>query len=38
MLVINEYKKHCICEKDYIWDPATCSCKNGKYLERMWQM
>ena len=24
-------KKH-ICEKDYIWNPATCSCKNGKYL------
>ena len=27
-----ECKKHDICEKDYIWDPATCSCKNGKYL------
>ena len=26
-----ECKKH-ICEKDYIWNPATCSCKNGKYL------
>ena len=24
-------EKH-ICEKDYIWNPATCSCKNGKYL------
>ena len=22
-----------MCEKDYIWNPATCSCKNGKYLE-----
>ena len=21
-----------ICEKDYVWNPATCSCKNGKYL------
>ena len=21
-----------MCEKDYIWNPATCSCKNGKYL------
>ena len=20
------------CEKDYIWNPATCSCENGKYL------
>ena len=25
-------KKHHICEKDYIWSPATCSCENGKYL------
>ena len=21
-----------ICEKDYIWNPAICSCENGKYL------
>ena len=21
-----------MCKKDYIWNPATCSCKNGKYL------
>ena len=21
-----------ICEKDYVWNPATCSCENGKYL------
>ena len=27
-----EYKKHNICEKDYIWNLATCCCKNGKYL------
>ena len=27
-----ECKKHHIWEKDYIWNPATCSCKNGKYL------
>ena len=20
------------CEKDYTWNTATCSCKNGKYL------
>ena len=26
-----ECKKHCICEKDYIWHLAACSCKNGKY-------
>ena len=27
-----ECKKHHICEKDYIWNPATCSCENSKYL------
>ena len=21
-----------VCEKDYIWNPATCGCENGKYL------
>ena len=20
------------CEKDYVWNPALCSCENGKYL------
>ena len=25
-------KEHRVYEKDYIWNPATCSCKNGKYL------
>ena len=25
-------KLHRVCEKDYIWNPATCSCENGKYL------
>ena len=24
--------KYQICEKDYVRNPATCSCKNGKYL------
>ena len=24
-------KRH-VCEKDYAWNPATCSCKNRKYL------
>ena len=24
-------KRH-VCEKDYIWNPATCSCENAKYL------
>ena len=27
-----ECKKHYICEKDYIWNPATCNCENVKYL------
>ena len=27
-----ECKKHYRCEKGYIWNPATCSWKNGKYL------
>ena len=27
-----ECKKHHIWEKYYIWNPATCSCKVGKYL------
>ena len=21
-----------MCEKEYIWNPSTCICKNGKYL------
>ena len=25
-------KKHDVGEKDYIWNPATCSCQNRKYL------
>ena len=25
-------QKHCVYEKDCIWNPATCSCKNGRYL------
>ena len=27
-----ECKKHHICEKDYIWNPATCSWESVKYL------
>ena len=27
-----ECKKRHICEKEYVWNPATFSCKNGKYL------
>ena len=25
-------KKHNVCEKYCIWNPATCSCENGKYV------
>ena len=25
-------KKHHVCKSDYIWNPATCTCENGKYL------
>ena len=24
--------RHHICEEDYIWNPSTCICGNGKYL------
>ena len=27
-----ECKKHQICEKDYIWNPATCSCAVAKVV------
>ena len=27
-----ECKKKNVCEKDYIWSPATCTCQNGKHL------
>ena len=27
-----ECKKHQVCEKDYMWNHATCTFENGKYL------
>ena len=27
-----ECKKCHVCEKDFVWNPATCNCENGKYL------
>ena len=27
-----ECKKRNVCEKDYVWNPSRCNCKNGKYL------
>ena len=26
-------RKHHVCEADYIWNPRTCTCENGKVLE-----
>ena len=28
----SECRKHHFCEKEHIWNLATCSCENGKYL------
>ena len=25
-----ECRKRHVCEKDYVWNPATCNCENGK--------
>ena len=30
--VIVNVKKHHMCEKDYVWNPATWNCENGKCL------
>ena len=27
----------CICEKDYIWNPARCSCNDGKFISNYYQ-
>ena len=27
-----ECKKHHVCKKDYVWNPATWNCENGQYL------
>ena len=32
MIKVDLSVKMNVCEKDYIWNPATCSCENGKYL------
>ena len=28
-----ECKKHQVCEKDYVWNSATCSFEHGKYFK-----
>ena len=28
----NKPEKIHVCGKDYLWNPATCDCENGKYL------
>ena len=25
--------KYLICKKDYVWNPATRNCENGKYMD-----
>ena len=30
--ITRKVKKYHVCEKGYIWNPATCSSKNGEYL------
>ena len=27
-----ECRKRYVCEKDYLWNPASCNCVNGEYL------
>ena len=27
-----------VCEKDYVWNPATCNYENGKYLGKVWKV
>ena len=26
------YQNIYVCKEDYVWNPATCTCENGKYL------
>ena len=30
-IMVNVDESH-VCEKDYVWNPVTCSCENEKYL------
>ena len=30
---VNDSKIYCQCKKDYIWNPSTCICENGKYFK-----
>ena len=32
MINVNASVKNIIYVRDYIWNPATCSCENGKHL------
>ena len=33
MINVDTSKKSHVYEKDYVWNPATCNCENGKCLE-----
>ena len=32
MIYVDANVKRHVCEKDYVWNLATCNCGNGKYL------
>ena len=32
MINVDTSKKSHVYEKDYVWNPATCNCENGKCL------
>ena len=32
MIDVNVSVKNVMCTKNYVWNPATCNCKNVKYL------
>ena len=27
-----------LCEKDFVWNPATCNYENGQYLGKVWKV
>ena len=31
----NNPKEQRVCKRSYIWNPATCSCENGKHVENI---
>ena len=35
LLKCKNSKEHCVCKNVYFWNPATSSCKNGKYARNI---